>query len=253
MTMQRVNGNGTIAGADIIERVVAVGDLAGLQPIERARYYGQVCKSVGLNPLTQPFKYVSLNGKLTLYAVKDASDQLRAIHNISITILSRDLDADGVLTVTARASTPSGRQDESIGCVYLGGLKGEALANAKMKAETKAKRRVTLSICGLGWLDETEVADVRAARHVTVTADGEIVEAPPAAASAPQLTEQLAASIDWNAWADGFIGDFDRATEKGQITEMWTLFNEDVRKLKPSPALVDQVKEAKDNAKARLS
>ena len=29
-----------------------------------------------------------------------------------------------------------------------------------MKAETKAKRRVTLSICGLGVLDETEVENV---------------------------------------------------------------------------------------------
>jgi hypothetical protein len=28
-----------------------------------------------------------------------------------------------------------------------------------MKAETKAKRRVTLSIVGLGWLDESEVPD----------------------------------------------------------------------------------------------
>jgi hypothetical protein len=29
-----------------------------------------------------------------------------------------------------------------------------------MTAETKAKRRVTLSICGLGFLDETEVASL---------------------------------------------------------------------------------------------
>jgi hypothetical protein len=30
-----------------------------------------------------------------------------------------------------------------------------------MKAETKAKRRVTLSICGLGFLDETEVETLK--------------------------------------------------------------------------------------------
>jgi hypothetical protein len=39
-------------------------------------------------------------------------------------------------------------------------LKGDALANALMKAETKAKRRVTLSLAGLGWLDETEIASI---------------------------------------------------------------------------------------------
>ena len=33
-----------------------------------------------------------------------------------------------------------------------------------MKAETKAKRRVTLSICGLGMLDETEVETIPGAR-----------------------------------------------------------------------------------------
>ena len=36
-----------------------------------------------------------------------------------------------------------------------------ALANAIMKAETKAKRRVTLSICGLGMLDETELETIK--------------------------------------------------------------------------------------------
>jgi hypothetical protein len=42
----------------------------------------------------------------------------------------------------------------------VGNLKGDALANALMKAETKAKRRVTLSIAGLGWLDETELETI---------------------------------------------------------------------------------------------
>jgi len=48
--------------------------------------------------------------------------------------------------------------------VPLGTLKGDALASALMKAETKAKRRVTLSIAGLGWLDETELATIPGVR-----------------------------------------------------------------------------------------
>jgi hypothetical protein len=44
--------------------------------------------------------------------------------------------------------------------VALGTLKGDALANALMKCETKAKRRVPLSLAGLGWLDETELATI---------------------------------------------------------------------------------------------
>jgi hypothetical protein len=49
------------------------------------------------------------------------------------------------------------------GCaVAVKGLIGEALANAYMKSETKAKRRVTLSIMGLGLLDESEISEPRA-------------------------------------------------------------------------------------------
>ncbi|MDQ3831524.1 MAG: hypothetical protein M3361_19940 [Candidatus Tectomicrobia bacterium] len=52
------------------------------------------------------------------------------------------------------------REDESTGAVSVGNLRGDALANALMKCETKAKRRVTLSIAGLGWLDETEIETI---------------------------------------------------------------------------------------------
>jgi hypothetical protein len=38
--------------------------------------------------------------------------------------------------------------------------------NALMKAVTKAKRRVTLSICGLGMLDETEVETIPDVEYV---------------------------------------------------------------------------------------
>src|SRR5664279_1133601 len=53
------------AQGDIMESVIAKGDLAKLTPDERVRYYNEVCRSMGLNPLTQPFSYITLNGKLT--------------------------------------------------------------------------------------------------------------------------------------------------------------------------------------------
>jgi hypothetical protein len=147
----------TESPAALLEKVVVGGDLSKLLPAERMSYYADVCKSVGLNPLTRPFEYITLNNKLTLYARRDATDQLRALKGISIQIVGRDLLGD-IYIVTARASMP-GREDESTGAINILGLKGEALANAYMKAETKAKRRVTLSIAGLGLLDETELDD----------------------------------------------------------------------------------------------
>lgn len=143
-----------------IEEVLVKGNLQDLNPAQRNQYYASVCKSLGLNPLTKPFDYITLNGKLTLYAKRDATDQLRKIHNISISISERQT-IDDVYVVTARAKNKEGREDESTGAVSVLGLKGEARANALMKAETKAKRRVTLSICGLGMLDESEVESVR--------------------------------------------------------------------------------------------
>lgn len=94
-----------------------------------------------------------------------ATDQLRRIHGVSTQILSRER-IDDAYVVTARATDPSGRSDESIGAVSIGGLKGDALCNALMRAETKAKRRATLAFVGLGWLDESEVETIPSARRV---------------------------------------------------------------------------------------
>jgi len=142
-------------GADI-ERVVIGGDLTPLNPEQRIRYYNAICSSMGLNPLTGPFSYIVLNGKLQLYAKKDCTEQLRKIHGVSITRIDPKQIGD-LLVVVADAKDREDRVDSSTGAVNVAGLKGEALANAMMKAETKSKRRVTLSICGLGMLDETEV------------------------------------------------------------------------------------------------
>ncbi len=145
--------------AKSIEQVLVGGDLAKLTPDQRLSYYNRVCTSLGLNPLTKPFAYITLNGKLQLYALKDATEQLRKIHSVSITEVTSQRIED-VFVVTAKAQDKTGRTDAATGAVAVGNLKGEALANALMKAETKAKRRATLSICGLGMLDETEVLSI---------------------------------------------------------------------------------------------
>ena len=95
---------------EIMESVIVRGDLAKLQPEERAKYYSTVCQSIGLNPLTKPFEYITLNGKLTLYARKDATDQLRSLRGVSVVIVSRERVED-VYVVTARATTSYGRSD----------------------------------------------------------------------------------------------------------------------------------------------
>ena len=97
-----------------------------------------------------------LGGKLVLYAKRALTDQLRKINGISIEVVSREIE-DGLLTVHVRAKDKTGRNDEDFGVVAFKGGGNEIAANTMMKAITKAKRRVTLSISGLGFLDETEI------------------------------------------------------------------------------------------------
>jgi hypothetical protein len=171
-----------------IERVIAAGDLSKMDPGARARYYVEVCRSVGLNPLTQPFQYIVLNGRLTLYATRTATDQLRALHRVSIEITGREVVGE-LYVVTTRARLPDGRTDEEIGAVPVKGLTGDALANAWMKAQTKAKRRVTLAIVGLGWLDESELETIQGARLVPLAEVQTDLEPPPAPVLEP-VTER---------------------------------------------------------------
>ena len=146
---------------EAIEAALMTGDLAKLSIPERMNYYNQVCKSLGLNPLTKPFSYIVLNGKLQMYATRDCTDQLRRVNGVSITGLDANQVGD-LYIVVASAKDATGRTDQSTGAINILNLKGEALANALMKVETKAKRRVTLSLCGLGLLDETEIDTLRA-------------------------------------------------------------------------------------------
>jgi hypothetical protein len=171
----------------LIESVVTKGDLAKLSPQERTQYYVEVCRSVGLNPFTRPFEYIILNGKLILYARRDAADQLRKINGISIEVVSRKLE-DELVVVHVRASDKTGRTDEDFGAVTIAHLTGEARANAILKAITKAKRRVTLSISGLGFIDETEVDDMPVTNRVPtpISAAAEL----DAFAAAPEPTPQ---------------------------------------------------------------
>jgi hypothetical protein len=156
-----------IAGTKALEAYIAAGDIGKLGPDQRIALYRAVCDSLGLNPLTQPFQYLTLSGKTILYATKSCTEQLRSIHGVSVVRMEREIIGD-ILTVTVAVTERTGREDISTGSVSLAGLKGENLSNAHMKAETKAKRRATLSICGLAVLDETEVDSISGAQAVSV-------------------------------------------------------------------------------------
>ncbi len=211
--------------SNALEKVLIQGDLSQLSESDRIAYYSRVCKSLGLNPLTQPFAYIKLQGKLKLYALREATEQLRQLHSVSVKIVSREL-VDDIYVVTARATLPDGRCDESIGAVFLGQSQGELRANLLMKAETKSKRRVTLSICGLAMLDELEVETIPGAIKTQVP------ELPP---PTPEVWRRWEHISDALVWATSILPDKSMAELQKMFDSVPAVNG------KKAPAFVEQV------------
>lgn len=199
---------------DILEQLLAVNDLTVLTSAQRVKLIRMMCESLGLNPLTRPLQFVEFKSgdgdnaasktKLSIYATKECTEQLRKIHCVSVEDLKREI-IDSLCIVTAYVKDKEGRTDAAIGAVALekpgkapyvyNGVQqpgwaavpfdATQKANAMMKCETKAKRRATLSICGLGFLDETQIEDLVEPKIIEVT-EAEII--------ASEQSEQAAAN-----------------------------------------------------------
>lgn len=147
---------------ELMDNIIITGDLSRLSADQKTLYYRGYCERVGLDPVTKPFDLLSLNGKQILYCTRSGTQQLSALHKVSHQITDRRTE-NGVILVSCRATSADGRFSESIGAVPADG-KGAILCNNYMKAETKAKRRATLDLLGLGILDESELETIPGAR-----------------------------------------------------------------------------------------
>ena len=175
-------------------KALAVHDFKSLTDADRLAWVGAVCEATGVNPLGKVIDWITLQGKLVPYANKSFTDQLRSVRGISIKIVSQT-HANGTYVVTVEATDKDGRTDSDVGAVALPeGAKGDALAMAIMKATTKAKRRVTLSMGGMGFvpMDESEVEDAQVVERVNVEVIdrpnlNKVVEEQIAASPAPEV------------------------------------------------------------------
>lgn len=176
------------SAAMALERVVTMGDLRDLTPEERVNYYLDLCQSLALNPRSRPFDWILFKEgrdgpeKLALYPNASCMAQLRNLHRIRVEITRREIVGD-LFVCEARGTLPDGRTDTASKYVpitnYQGErLRGQQLGNAMMKAETGAKRRLTLSIVGLAGVPDREEGGT--VRHVVVDGTGEIIERPTA-------------------------------------------------------------------------
>ena len=163
---------------EIISSLVINGDLSKMTPAQKVDLYNYRCHQAGLDPSSKPFDLLTLNGKQILYANAGATQQLTATRNLSHQVTNREL-VDGIYCVFVRVSGPDGRSTENMGAVPVENLKGEAKANAMLKATTKAIRRAVLAHCGLGLMDETEVETIPGATKVEMPAlQGTVIDPP---------------------------------------------------------------------------
>lgn len=210
---------GAILDPKVIESIVMNGDLSKLQPAQKVAYYNYRCSQAGLDPAAKPFDLLKLNGKEILYANAQCTQQLCAIHKLSTQVTHRE-KMDDIYLVSVRVTGADGRLSENQGAVAIAHLKGDALANAVLKATTKAIRRAVLAHCGLGMLDETEAETIPNARmepmvQVSTEAAPSLSEilAKPASGIAlmvPGTDEPYAFYETMDKWADAFLTMFDK-------------------------------------------
>lgn len=234
MTQQNQNQQTSIANQLILQ-----GDLSKLSAGDKVRYYNGYCERMGLDPFTKPFDILRLNGKEVLYCTRSGTQQLNKLHKVSHLITSRDTNAEaGVYIVTSKASLPDGRCTESIGAVNIAGLKGEAYANAIMKAETKAKRRATLDLLGLGVLDESEAESIPNASTVALNT---MVEA------LPEMVVESVEVIETEEEEKLTIGRLAIAIKKASnIVELKAVYDANKHKIETNTFIKEQLKARKN-------
>lgn len=160
--------------AAVTESLILFSDLSALAPKDKVLYYTGYCQRLGLDPFTKPFDILRLNNREVLYLTRSGAQQLNKLHGVSHDITGRRvIEGADIYEVTCKASLPDGRHTESIGAASVANLKGEAYCNAMMKAETKAKRRSTLDLIGLGILSEEETESIPDAQKVNFSLDSD--------------------------------------------------------------------------------
>jgi len=172
---------------EALERMVkGEGDLAALTPSQRAALYKKVCERLGLDPMTYPLQYLWVRApgggeRLILYLNKDGAAQLRKAHKVNTRLVDhRYIPEVGAYVAVVEASTPDGRVEVETGAVSVRGASPNDVANALMHAVTKAKRRATIAIVGVGFLDETEAFSIPDAHPARVDVEtGEVLESSP--------------------------------------------------------------------------
>ena len=216
-----------IDGSPLLEELLAQAhadgkDTRSLEPADRKAVLVGLARKLGLNPMSNAVMFLLTNGRETLYVTKQGTDQIAAAARLQretikgpevVTIEGRKL-----VFCQVRATHPDGRSEVSTATLAL-----MDPVNDLMKCETKAKRRATLSVCGLGLLAEDEIETIPGAQRVPMST----TETAQATETAAPTGENAAAAV-----ADV------PAEPSGEHAEMLAAVHEQIANLElPGPAV----------------
>lgn len=139
------------------------GDLSTLPEPEQDKILVKMCAHYGLDPVLRPFCIIPAQNKKIWYATKAATDMVAARDGLTRKFKERRIDKELMICEIIMEITDGTRIEEGTAVVSLGEfardpksgqitermMAGEALANAIMRCETKAKRRATLAWFGM--------------------------------------------------------------------------------------------------------
>ena len=180
---------------DIVSSIILHNDLSKLTKEQQVQYVSYRCSKAGLDVAGSPFNLIpNKEGKLFLYANKEAAAQLNQLRSLSPVVSKEEFLMDNTIFKVTYKVTENGRATEDCGAVGLVKVKKmpgkpdeirplspDEVADAIMKAHTKAKRRAILTHCGIGTNDLDEpliVVDTAPVKEEIKEAKAEIKDTP---------------------------------------------------------------------------
>ncbi len=136
------------------------GDLRGLTRAEIVGVVAGLAERMGVDPSLSPIDVIpTREGRLVPYINAKGAAQLRRIHGLEITAMDLVKERPGLVVVRCTVRRPDGSIDMAFGAAEWREDRPADEARAWMVAETRAKRRATMSAVGIfleGPSDEVE-------------------------------------------------------------------------------------------------
>ncbi len=161
---------------DVMSKFLRTGDVIHFNDEEKLQIMHMICKRLGVDPISRPLELLKLPGTDKMpareiwYLSATGCELIAGIWKMSFRIKEKGIEKDeGVAYYVIEGKIPdTDRVDEATAYVECGTRLtngevklwfGTQMANARMKAETKARRRLIRRLTGLDFIDEDDIRD----------------------------------------------------------------------------------------------